>query len=354
MSTVEDVLEHVGVKGMHWGVRRDPVTGVRPSAKALDESAFGKLAKANVNRYNAKKAAKADKKWQKNIYSVKGAVAVHNHVADAMNGGVLDKLNNDPRFKDIGTSKNSDKLMTKYFKAYGDLVEHHTALAVKQIHGVSPSGKLKATLDVSDPSQWKVRVSPTKGNSGPTSSAGFDVSKSAGFSTKTDDAFLIHEDTPLPELIFELNHEANGHITSMRKINADMTQSDIADLGLDFLEHVGVKGMHWGVRRSKPTAKEQRIRSSREKILNRRRQLSEGDLKKFIERLDNEKKLKTLIEQDIKPGKSAAKRIMSESGQKVAKAVVAGAGLYAVKSILEKKFDPKEAAKFLAPTPKNK
>lgn len=45
------VLEHVGVKGMRWGVRRDKTTGVRPIAAKLNDSRFGKMANANAQRY---------------------------------------------------------------------------------------------------------------------------------------------------------------------------------------------------------------------------------------------------------------------------------------------------------------
>lgn len=55
----EDFMAHYGVKGMRWGVRRDPETGVRPIAKALDESWFGRVANANANRYMRKKNTKA-------------------------------------------------------------------------------------------------------------------------------------------------------------------------------------------------------------------------------------------------------------------------------------------------------
>lgn len=55
----EDFLAHYGVVGMHWGIRRDPKTGVRPLAKSLDESRFGKLAKANANRYMRKQNTRA-------------------------------------------------------------------------------------------------------------------------------------------------------------------------------------------------------------------------------------------------------------------------------------------------------
>lgn len=45
-------LEHYGKKGMHWGVRRDPKTGVRPVAARLDRSAVGRASKANADRHD--------------------------------------------------------------------------------------------------------------------------------------------------------------------------------------------------------------------------------------------------------------------------------------------------------------
>lgn len=57
MISDEDVdafLAHYGVKGMRWGVRRDPKTGVRPIAKTLNEGRIGRASKANVDRHNAR------------------------------------------------------------------------------------------------------------------------------------------------------------------------------------------------------------------------------------------------------------------------------------------------------------
>lgn len=116
----------------------------------------------------------------------------------------------------------------------------------------------------------------------------------------------------------------------------------------EFLEHHGIKGMHWGVRKDRvqKTAKRKakrfqanrKIKSKRQDIASRRRQLSEGDLKKVIDRLQTEKKLKDLVEADIKPGRTVTKRILSESGQKVARTVVAGGGLLVVKAVIDKKM----------------
>lgn len=119
----------------------------------------------------------------------------------------------------------------------------------------------------------------------------------------------------------------------------------------EFLEHHGVKGMKWGVRRTR-SKKEQKLRDQRQKVSDKRRQLSDHELKKYIDRLQEEKRLKTLVAEDLNPGKTAAKKILSESGQKVARTVIAGAALYGVKAAMEKKFNAKEAAAFLAPKPK--
>lgn len=56
--SIDDAMEHFGVQGMRWGVRRNPDTGVRPIATALNDSKFGKVSIANADRYNARQAQK--------------------------------------------------------------------------------------------------------------------------------------------------------------------------------------------------------------------------------------------------------------------------------------------------------
>lgn len=122
----------------------------------------------------------------------------------------------------------------------------------------------------------------------------------------------------------------------------------------DVLEHHGIKGMHWGVRKDRAQKNVKRrvnrfkmnkkVKSKRQDISSRRRQLSEGDLKKVIDRLQTEKKLRDLVEADIKPGRTITKRILSESGQKVARTVLAGGGLLVVKAVVDKKMGKPSSA----------
>ena len=58
----------------------------------------------------------------------------------------------------------------------------------------------------------------------------------------------------------------------------------------------------------------------------------------LVKRLEQEKKLKSLLDEDLRPGRTAAKKLLSNAGTKVAGTVLAGAGVWAVKTALEGGF----------------
>lgn len=134
------------------------------------------------------------------------------------------------------------------------------------------------------------------------------------------------------------------------------------------LTHWGVKGMKWGVRRyqnpdgSLTPAGQKRQRRladrSRKKdmraAVKNRRLLSDDELDSRIRRIEKEKRLRDLTDEEINRGRKATKEVLSTSGKKVATTVVTGAATYGVKAAMTRKFDADEAASYMAPKPKNK
>lgn len=226
MTAVEDFLEHYGIKGQKWGVRRA-----------------------------AKKAAKEDKKWQNNIYSIRGAVEVHNASARRFNDRI-DALNAQPRFRNSHLDHPERPETRSYIQAVESMSERCTREAVDEVHGVSPSGTLRARYDMRE---QRVVVESTD---------------------------IQHKDDVLPTMVYEVNIDNLGRISSFRFVNEDyLRQSDITD----FLEHYGVKGQKWGVRRrSMP-----RGRSGSSKP--RAQDLSDEDLRSAINRMNMEQQYSRLV-----------------------------------------------------------
>lgn len=135
----------------------------------------------------------------------------------------------------------------------------------------------------------------------------------------------------------------------------------------EMLEHHGIKGQKWGVRRfqnkdgtrtalgkkreSSPDAKEKEARKADVK---NRRTMSDADLKKRIERMRLEKEYKTLVDEDTAPGKRYVSGILSAAGKKALTIAAAGALAYGVKAAMTKEFDLKEAAQYIAANPNKK
>lgn len=127
------------------------------------------------------------------------------------------------------------------------------------------------------------------------------------------------------------------------------------------LKHYGIQGMKWGVRRKVgpdgriiegTRAHDKQIKKQRRQDSKKRRMLSDKELSEKIARLEKEKKLRELTAKEIDEGKSITNDVLKDAGSKAMKTVLAGAAVYGIKVALTGKFDPKEAAKFVAPLPK--
>ena len=133
-----------------------------------------------------------------------------------------------------------------------------------------------------------------------------------------------------------------------------------------YIQHWGIKGMKWGVRRyqnkdgSLTPAGEKRYtrmqdRERKEEMrqaVKNRRLLSDEEIERRIKRIKLEKELRTLTDEELNKGKLAVEDVLTDSGKQYAKTILTGSMKYATKAALKKKFSLSEAADYIAPKPK--
>lgn len=197
-------LEHYGVKGMKWGVRKSP------EAKA---------AKA------AKKVAKADAKFEKNAATINTYIAIHNKSADHFNAhiGEINK-----RYDlDLNDQKNVE-IARKYDAEVSVLARQSYEKAASSITNASGTRSYQVTWD-------------RDGN--------------IMIGTKE----VQQADS---QVKFIVTRDATGHVVSI--VPDSMAQSD--EFVGEFLEHYGVKGMKWGKRKDAPAPGTVRVTDKKKKL----------------------------------------------------------------------------------------
>lgn len=105
-----------------------------------------------------------------------------------------------------------------------------------------------------------------------------------------------------------------------------------------FLEHHGVKGMKWGQRKKRSTA-----RTAYEKSPSR---LTDAQLTKRIGRLEKEKRYNELNARRVSKGEQMVTEILTNAGKNVATGLITGASLFAAKQLIGKHAG-KEIADFI-------
>lgn len=195
---VDEILAHHGIKGMKWGVRRD-------------KGHEGQRAKTT-------KIARLDKKFERQATSFDTTVKIHNGAIKKANDEVA-RINNKPQYKNADLTRDTP-LRRKYYKEHQDSFINALEASANSL-GTNASGTKKyGIIDKGD--SWDIVLRDVK----------HDVSSD-----------------PV-EFKVTLNKDERGHILSFEMLE-EMAHTD--ELVADFLEHFGIKGMKWGVRRRDPS-----------------------------------------------------------------------------------------------------
>lgn len=256
---VNDYLEHYGVKGMRWGVRKDREQKKSETTISSTDSVADKIIGGNFKDSNEKKLKQ-----------------------------ILDAL------KDSGVPKFAIDSIKNYAK--NGNIEFKNA-----------SGESKY-LKVSESSASKIKDANAKANSSLLSSK---KSKESKESKESDDKIPSFEGDSVIDKIKKIADLPISLWPAAIK-KASLSHSDIDEME-DYLEHFGIIGMKWGVKHGPPYPLDRKTSKSIKnsgKVTINIKELSDDDLRRIVQRLNMEKQLKELTKEDTKKADNYAKKTL--------------------------------------------
>lgn len=291
-AIVEDFLEHIGVKGMRWGIRKEEASG-------------------GLSRRQVKKVAKEDKKFEKRASNFNTKIELHNSIHEPMTSH-LEKLNSKHAklFDEIESGK---KTM--------DSPEYQKYMSDVRVTYIKELNKAAAKLGT-NASGTKIYTVVSNEND------------SLGFTITTRD--IKHANGDSFRVVFV--KDKLGRILDLKLAENSLTQSALDDV----LAHYGIRGMKWGIRRKATVGPQEVIvRDNRRKIRTsggsglpahpdavRARKIaqivkksgtkavSNQDLQAYANRLQLEQNISRLTTQQKSPGAKASKFILNRAGNK--------------------------------------
>ena len=226
LDFAEEFLAHFGVKGMRWGVRKQD--GASGSSGGL----------------------KSNNEWRKETFNSEAAGKI---LSTATKTQIRDVERINTKY---GNKLENRKQQRAYRREVEFAARKNLDAAARKVIGVSPDGTRTASATLGPSGILTVKSVPLGKSTPPSRSSVInrDPGVLATWVTGQAAEALGHGDVLKPELRFEMIVNTSGMYTGELRFigvgNGELTQSDL-DFAEEFLAHVGVKGMRWGVRRSR-------------------------------------------------------------------------------------------------------